>query len=199
MSKYSPKLVFIFLISVGLSTSCNNSSETKNTAEKLAPLAIQENSGPFNESFNKLLSDYYALKDALVEGNINKADLAAQGLVVAGTGLKTDEIQGDTSGMIKETADQFIKVIEQSATSLAAASDIEAKRHDFETVTDALWSLTRTVQYAGEKVYYQFCPMAFNNKGGYWLSNSQEIRNPYFGDKMLTCGLVADSVDYSKR
>ena len=39
--------------------------------------------------------------------------------------------------------------------------------------------------------------MAFDNKGAYWLSEEKEIRNPYFGSKMLTCGETADSVDYS--
>ena len=53
-----------------------------------------------------------------------------------------------------------------------------------------------TGRYDGEKVYYQYCPMAFNNKGAYWLSNQSVIRNPYFGNEMLECGKVEDSVDY---
>nr|MBA4168268.1 DUF3347 domain-containing protein [Chitinophagaceae bacterium] len=62
-----------------------------------------------------------------------------------------------------------------------------------------LWSLTRTVKFDGQKVYYQFCPMAFKNQGAYWLSDKREIRNPYLSSKMPTCGEIADSVDYSKR
>ena len=45
------------------------------------------------------------------------------------------------------------------------------------------------------KLYYQYCPMAFNNKGAYWLSNEEAIRNPYFGDKMLKCGLVERDIE----
>jgi hypothetical protein len=40
------------------------------------------------------------------------------------------------------------------------------------------------------EIYKQFCPMAFEGKGDYWYSTSSEIRNPYFGDKMLKCGRV---------
>jgi Cu(I)/Ag(I) efflux system membrane fusion protein len=36
--------------------------------------------------------------------------------------------------------------------------------------------------------------MAFNNEGAYWLSDSEQIRNPYFGDKMLTCGVVKEKL-----
>ena len=43
-------------------------------------------------------------------------------------------------------------------------------------------------------VYIQYCPMAFNDKGADWLSYDSYIRNPYFGDLMLKCGLVTDSI-----
>jgi Cu(I)/Ag(I) efflux system membrane fusion protein len=32
--------------------------------------------------------------------------------------------------------------------------------------------------------------MAFDNKGGFWISKEPEIKNPYFGDIMLKCGEV---------
>ena len=36
--------------------------------------------------------------------------------------------------------------------------------------------------------------MAFDNTGGYWLSNSKEVRNPYFGNSMLKCGEVKETI-----
>jgi len=32
--------------------------------------------------------------------------------------------------------------------------------------------------------------MAFGNKGADWLSEKDEVLNPYFGDMMLRCGEV---------
>lgn len=179
---------------------CNNKPE-KNAEleEKQEPLALGQNSGTFNQSFTELLTSYYSLKDAFVASDTVKVNAAAAGLIRTADSLKVTEIQGDSSGMIKETATVFAQTISASCNALAAEKDLEAKRKEFEMITDALWSLTRTVQYSGQKVYYQYCPMAFDNKGAYWLSNSREIRNPYFGDKMLKCGEVADSLDYSKR
>jgi hypothetical protein len=162
-------------------------------------IGIKKNSDAFNQSFEQLLNSYYALKDALVESDVAKADAASLKLAEAAGALKVDEIKGDSTGVIKETARSFTGTIDGSAKGLAGEKDIEAKRKEFEMITDAMWSLTRTVQYAGEKVYYQHCPMAFNNKGAYWLSDKREIRNPYFGDKMLTCGSNEDSLDYSKQ
>lgn len=179
---------------------CGNKPDKNPPVEvKDKPLARGENSGPFNQSFDALLSSYYSLKDAFVAGDLNKINASAEELTKSANGLKTTEIQGDSTGMIKETANQYAQSLSSSAATVATAADIEAKRHEFETVTEALWSLTRTVQYDGQKVYYQYCPMAFDNKGAYWLSNTTEIRNPYFGNKMLKCGETADSLDYSKR
>ena len=42
----------------------------------------------------------------------------------------------------------------------------------------------------GIKAYYQFCPMADNNKGAYWLSKEETILNPYFGKAMHSCGEI---------
>ena len=161
-----------------------------------APLSISKNSGAFNQSFEKLLNSYYSLKDALIESDTAKASAASLNVVVHADSLKVDEIKGDSTGMVKETAKTFTATIVGSAKALAAEKDIEAKRKEFEIISEAMWTLTRAVQYNGQKVYYQYCPMAFDDKGAYWISNENAIRNPYFGDKMLTCGETKDSTNY---
>ena len=166
--------------------------------EKQQPLSIKENSGPFNQSFARMLSAYFGLKDALVAGDTSKASAAALSLSTASDSLKVNEIKGDSTGVIKETALNFTGTIKSSAQALASEQDIKAKRKEFEMIADAMWSLTRTVRYDGQKVYWQYCPMAFNNKGAYWMSNEKEIKNPYFGKEMPDCGSVEDSLDYSK-
>lgn len=160
------------------------------------PLALNKNSGAFNESYKQLMTGYYNLKDALVASDSVKANNASKELIIYADSLKINEIRGDSTGMIKETAKTFTGTISGSAQALVKESTLEAKRKEFEMISDALWSLTRTVKYDGEKVYYQYCPMAFNDKGAYWLSNQATIRNPYFGDQMLECGKVEDSLDY---
>lgn len=162
------------------------------------PLTVLENTGPFNESYSKMLAAYFQLKDALVESDTTKANLAAAALLQAADSLKVDDIKGDSTGAIKATARDYALSINGSAKAIQGEATLDAKRKEFEMVTDMIWNLTRTVRYNGQKVYYQFCPMAFNNKGAYWMSTEREIKNPYFGSKMLTCGSVEDSLDYAK-
>lgn len=166
---------------------------------KEQPLNISANSQPFNQSFDQLLTAYMEVKDALVAADTVKVNLAANSLAQAADSLKTEEITGDSTGALKATAKDFALTINGSAKGILGETDIDNKRKDFELVTDALYNLVRTVKYSGKKLFYQYCPMAFNDKGAYWMSTEKEIRNPYFGNKMLTCGEVKDSVDYSKR
>ena len=46
-----------------------------------------------------------------------------------------------------------------------------------------------------EKVFIAFCPMADGDKGAYWLSREEKVINPYFGNKMLTCGEVKQVIE----
>lgn len=74
---------------------------------------------------------------------------------------------------------------------LAEASDINKQREAFSKVTKGMESVLKGALSSGE-IYKQFCPMAFEGKGDYWYSNSKEIRNPYYGDKMLKCGRIEE-------
>jgi Cu(I)/Ag(I) efflux system membrane fusion protein len=54
--------------------------------------------------------------------------------------------------------------------------------------------LTKALSPQDGTLYVQHCPMAFNNKGADWISREHDIRNPYFGASMLTCGDVTDTL-----
>jgi len=180
---------------------CNSDDKSTDKAAadaKQQPLSISQNTDVFKQSFTHLLNAYNNLKDALVASDTAKASAAAVTLRVAVDSLKVNEIKGDSTGAIKETAATFTSTITGSAQALAAEKDIKGKRKEFEMIADAIWNLTRTVRYSDQKLYWQFCPMAFDNKGAYWISYERDIKNPYFGSEMLNCGSVEDSLDYSK-
>jgi len=191
-------LVVIVLLVRPFFCSGDDKKADKKEDVKQQPLSITENSNAFNQSFTQLLNSYYSLKDALVASDTAKASSAAHAVAKAADSLKVNEIKGDSTGVIKETAKTFTGTLSSSAQALMAEKNINDKRKEFETIADAMWSLTRTVKYDGEKVYWQYCPMAFNKQGAYWMSNEREIKNPYFGNEMLNCGSVEDSLDYAK-
>jgi hypothetical protein len=73
---------------------------------------------------------------------------------------------------------------------ISLTKDIKKQRDFFVALSSEVEKRISNTKIISGKVYKQFCPMAFNGEGGYWLSDSKEIRNPYYGDKMLVCGRV---------
>ena len=74
------------------------------------------------------------------------------------------------------------------------AKDIEAQRVEYSTLSNQMIELVKKSGVESGEVYVDYCPMAMNDKGAYWLSTRKDIRNPYFGDKMLTCGEVKETI-----
>jgi Cu(I)/Ag(I) efflux system membrane fusion protein len=79
------------------------------------------------------------------------------------------------------------KKIKEAARKLLQAGDIEAARVQLEVLTEAVTMVIKNFGTAKETVYRFHCPMAFDNKGAYWLQNHKDTRNPYFGASMLLC------------
>lgn len=78
---------------------------------------------------------------------------------------------------------------------IKSSGEIEAQRLAFADFSDAMYSAIKMFGTSGEIIYYQFCPMARSGDGAYWLSPDKEIKNPYYGDAMLTCGENKEVID----
>lgn len=177
--------------------SCKNKDEKKETTvteEKNTSGGIQY-SETFITSFNNVLNAYYNLKDAFVKSDTVAVNAAGAQLKTLLDNLKLDEVQQkDTvafSSISGRPGDASAEI-----AGMLAEKDLEKKRESFEMISSAFYDLIRAVRPGGVTAYYQYCPMAFNDKGAYWLSNADSIRNPYFGKKMLTCGEVKETLKY---
>jgi hypothetical protein len=168
------------------------------------PLHIGKNSGAFNTSFEGVLDSYYALRDALVEWDTLKANQQAYALSQKADSLPFKEMKADS--ILVLTAKSLAASVGSDAVGLIGESGIEQKRREFNMLTDEIYNLVRTVRYDGTIIYHMRCPMAFNDsEEGFWLTNANKVLNPYmgkrhphYGAKMLGCGEVNDSLDFSK-
>jgi hypothetical protein len=193
-------LVILVLVILGIAGWMIWGSKKETTPEqKQQPLKLADNSDAFNNSFGVLLDAYFKVKDALVASDTAKASAAALELATAADSLKVNEIKGDSLGVIKLTAQDYAGTISGSAKGLAGENNIEAKRKEFKMIADALYTLFQTVRYKEQKIYWIHCPMAFNNTGAYWINQDSTVRNPYFGDKMLTCGTVEGMLNFTQQ
>lgn len=137
-----------------------------------APLTVEFSSEVIATAYN----GYNNIKTALVNSNFSETKGFAE--------ASLDKLQKSDlkSGYVDALA------------ILAVEDNIDSQREAFQAVTEEMTKLAEGNITSG-KLYFQFCPMAFNNKGAHWLSNEEEIRNPYFGDKMLKCGMVERDIE----
>ena len=145
-----------------------------------------EVSTTFQEQLKALVESYLTLKDYLVNDDASNTTKQAK-LVLAD--LDKVDMKLLTNNDAHMQWMRLLKGIKNAAGSLAKETDIATQRNYFKPLSS---SVTKAVELFGinQTVYLQFCPMADNDKGANWLSLTEEIFNPYFGDAMLKCGSV---------
>jgi hypothetical protein len=187
--------VYYFIL---LLVSCGGGGQKVKEATTLqVPLNKSDNNDLFNLSFGKLLGDYYFLKDNFITENDTLISYFAKQLMVDADSLKFGELKADSAIIL--TAKSSAESISDELKGLLGEKDLESRRKSFSTVGEQLYDLVRTVQYNKSVVYHDHCPMAFNEAGANWLSNSSGIKNPYIPKKMPTCGSIMDTLDFSTK
>lgn len=118
-----------------------------------------------------------------------------QGYLAIKTALTKTDVEGTQTAakMLTDNLDENQMEIKGVAQEMATTKDVGKQRELFSTLTSKVEQIFKD-QLAQGTIYKQFCPMAFNNTGGYWFSEVSEIRNPYYGDMMLTCGAVKETL-----
>lgn len=136
--------------------------------------SLKETDAEFkDEKVKQAFDEYLAVKDALVRTDASASRKSAENL--------------------KNTLKEAKPEIAEIAGRIVATEDVNQQREIFSELTAAMEPVLKEAISSG-KIYKQFCPMAFEGKGDYWYSTSEEIRNPYYGDKMLKCGRVEETI-----
>lgn len=162
------KSILAFALAALLMGACGKTEKT--STEEQAQTAAKET----NEALKVVLTGYFDVKDALVSDDPAKAKEAAAALVTS---------TGD-----------YADALNESLNTIASTDDIEAQRVAFETLSMNLYDAAKEGG-AGMTIYKQYCPMAFDDKGAFWLSSEKQILNPYFGASMLRCGSVKEEIN----
>lgn len=128
----------------------------------------------FAQQTSKLVDAYISIKNALVAGDSKAA--------------------GDASAVFQQSIKEESNFesrndLLHAAEKLANAATIDKQRAAFNEVSTNFWKLVKSGGKTESPLYYQYCPM----KKAYWVSREREIKNPYYGSSMLTCGKVVET------
>lgn len=129
-----------------------------------------------DEKVNGIYQHYVHLTTALINSDSAEAK-------VAGTAI------AESAKEVPNTA-----AIADNAQKIAAASTLAAQRELYALLSNDVIALVKSSGLSSGELYVDYCPMANNDKGANWLSAAKDIKNPYFGDEMLSCGEVEETI-----
>jgi len=166
--------------------------DTDNTQK--AAIAVVERikvNPKFQEQLSTVFTNYLAIKDALV----NDDNMLAQKAAIT----FQENLEKVDMKLLKDSKSHnlwmpILKELKTSSSKISSLADIKTQREHFISLSN---NVIKSVEAFGvnKKIYKQFCPMANNDNGAYWLSTDENIKNPYFGEMMLKCGSTKEIIN----
>jgi membrane fusion protein, copper/silver efflux system len=144
----------------------------------------------FRIQLTETIEAYIRGKDAFVNSDLQTAASEFETFI-----SKLQEIgEHGLSGSGHEAWMESYGSLTNFATEIIESDDIEQARSAFRALSD---DLIMAVQMFGieDVVYHQYCPMAFDDEGAYWLSDQEQIQNPYLPETMPGCGEVIERIE----
>jgi hypothetical protein len=183
--------------------SCGDSTSTAKKEEQPAAATQEENAEVkvVKASFTnvdanaaaylkKITDNYLQIKNALAATKATEAGNAAKSMFEAMKGFDKSLLTADQK-KVYDAQEAGLK--ENAEHILGSTGDIEHQRKHFVRLSEGMYTLIKAFG-GGKTLYHDHCPMAQDGKGAMWLSESKEIKNPYFGDKMMECGSVEEEI-----
>jgi len=142
-------------------------------------------------SFREIVSHYLHIKNALTNDNAGEA---ANGAKAMGKALNKLDKSLFTAEQ-KAVYDQDEEELKEHTEHIGKNGDnIKHQRSHFSMMSEVMYNLVKSFG-GGQPIYHEHCPMYNKDKGGaMWLSETKEVKNPYFGSEMPKCGSVEEII-----
>jgi Cu(I)/Ag(I) efflux system membrane fusion protein len=143
-------------------------------------------SASFQKDFENVLKSYLLMKNAFVSSDAVQVSAFAK---ATASSLKV--INASSLGKMEQS---HIKKSIEMLDAIATNDILENQRTHYVILNENMVPIAMNIGSLDPTLYVQKCPMANNNKGAVWLSREKDIRNPYYGEQMMTCGSVIETL-----
>ena len=138
-----------------------------------------------NAATTPIIDAYIQIKNGLVADNKEAAAKGGTALLTAFSNFNMSALKGDTHK-------EYMEILESAKEQAEhiVKSPLEHQREHFETLSTDINDLV-TLLGTEKTLYQDYCPM----KKASWLSEVKDIKNPFYGSKMMTCGSVKKQIN----
>jgi len=168
----------------GSANTGHNHGEMETTSKVEKTVKSTEVSPKAKEALKPIYQEYLNLKDALAADNLANAKKAGIAMQKSLSKVDMSLFSGDSHEIWMKHQNN----LKLALKPVPNFKNIEEIRKAFQHISEAMIALTNSFKPFGQTLYVQYCPMVDGNKGANWLSQFEEIKNPYFGAAMLKCG-----------
>jgi len=136
-----------------------------------------------------IVESYLKIKNALVKSD---GKTAAQAAAVLESVLN-DNTSGQLIAAQQTVMPRFLLEARKQVTFIMShTGKLDQQRKAFQQLSKNINELVATFG-TPLKLYQDFCPMY--EGGSIWLSETKDIKNPYYGAQMLTCGKLKETIE----
>jgi hypothetical protein len=139
-------------------------------------------------SIKEIIDHYLHIKNALVDANATEAASGGKAMESAISKIDKSLFTAEQKTAFDEVSDNLKERAEH-----INKSKIDHQREQFSMMSEDVYTLAKAFG-GGRPLYHDHCPMYNDNKGAMWLSEIKEVKNPYYGSEMLTCGKVEEII-----
>lgn len=190
------KLFGVMSLLLGLfmfTTACNSSGSGSGDEDTtLVKMKVEVSSETASE-VNDFLQSYFRLKNVLVEDDVEAAPEKSKDLWTQINQISVENIEDEAQ---RKEVEQEVLNLRNLISLLQEDTSLADIRTTFEDLSYGTYSLIKSAGLKDATVYRTYCPMAFDDKGAYWLSESSSVTNPYFGHQMINCGEVKETMEF---
>lgn len=140
--------------------------------------------------FSPVITAYLQIKNGLAKDDGNAAAAGGTAFVGALSGVTTSGLNPEQQKDVEDALADAKEMAEHIGTNVGK---IAHQREHFEMLSTDMVDLMKVFK-PGQALYKDFCPMYNDGKGATWVSETKEIRNPYLGSKMPTCGKMVEEL-----
>ena len=187
--------IAIFAISLSACNSDNKTSEKEaikndTTQNNSSAMSSNKRDESVDGSMREMVNQYLQIKNALANDNGKDAAAAANAYVESMGKMDKNSLTADKKTKWDNLSDDAKEMAEHIGKN---GDKLEHQREHFDMLSNDMYDMVKTFG-AGQTLYKDFCPLYNNKKGAIWLSEIKEIKNPYLGKAMPTCGSIKEEI-----
>ncbi|MEO6852226.1 MAG: DUF3347 domain-containing protein [Mucilaginibacter sp.] len=149
--------------------------------------SIKAQDAAITTSVNKVINAYLGVKNALIVSNNENTKSKAKELLDMIGAVPVAQLTAEQKTIWAAYTDK----LQFDSRHISESAAIDHQREHFASLSKNMFELVKGLKMNAITLYEQYCPM----KKATWLSETAAIKNPYFGNQMLTCGKTTETLN----